>query len=336
MEDQELLSFWEIVERIISSRRLIFVLIFVFGIIGAVYVFVPGNVYTVETSFRPEGTSDSGGQISSIVSQFGFSLGSDDGSRSPEYYADLLRTRTLLESVSSGMYSNAVTDSIDLAGVLNIQESDDDIRRERVLRWLNRKALRVGTNPETGVITLWVKSSSARLSYELAHNLINEIEYFNSSSRRSQAMAERVFLEEQVEKSIQLLSEVENKQLEFLKANRLFRESPELLFENDRLTRIVSMRQQLHTSLYQAMQQAYLTEVRNTPVITIIQAPYIPVEPDQRRYLFYLTVSLLTGLIMGVVVALLKHNPGSFKGKEQLAYDEVMKYWRTILRQQPK
>ncbi len=48
-------------------------------------------------------------------------------------------------------------------------------------------------------------------------------------------------------------------------------ESP--LFEHDRLERPVSMRQELVTAMAQAYEQARVDEVRNTPVITVIDQP---------------------------------------------------------------
>ena len=61
------------------------------------------------------------------------------------------------------------------------------------------------------------------------------------------------------------------------------------------------MRTQTHTSLLQNREQARLREVRNTPVITMIEEASLPVLPESRGAL----VRGIVGLIFGGMLSIL-------------------------------
>ena len=68
----------------------------------------------------------------------------------------------------------------------------------------------------------------------------------------------------------------------FLRNNRQFASSPDLSFEFDRLQRRVAPHQGILTALTTAFEDARVREVRDTPVITVIEAPELPARPDPR------------------------------------------------------
>jgi len=90
-------------------------------------------------------------------------------------------------------------------------------------------------------------------------------------TRQSQAAAERGFTEERMAEAQEELRAAENELQRFLQNNRQFQNSPELVFQHDRLQRRVAMRQQVYTSLVQSYEQARIDEVPNTPVITVVE-----------------------------------------------------------------
>lgn len=88
----------------------------------------------------------------------------------------------------------------------------------------------------------------------------------------------------------------------FLQANRQWENSPDLTFQHDRLDRDISLRQQVYTTLVQSFEQARIAEVRDTPVITVLQAPYLPGR-DSRRIALIGIVGLGLGAMAGLVLA---------------------------------
>ena len=114
----------------------------------------------------------------------------------------------------------------------------------------------------------------------------------------------------------------------FLENNRQFIDSPQLLFEHDRLQRRVTMRQSLVTAMAQAFEQARIDEVRNTPVITVIDQPAPPALPDSRGRVLILALGLTLGVMTGVGFALVREFGERARTGDSQAYgefQEVMK-----------
>jgi uncharacterized protein involved in exopolysaccharide biosynthesis len=75
-----------------------------------------------------------------------------------------------------------------------------------------------------------------------------------------------------------------------------------LSFVYDRLVNNVTLRQQIYTSVAQAYEQARIDEVRDTPVITVVEAPLLPAKPDPRPFFRMLVAGLLIALVVARVL----------------------------------
>jgi uncharacterized protein involved in exopolysaccharide biosynthesis len=112
--------------------------------------------------------------------------------------------------------------------------------------------------------------------------MLRLVSEFNLNRRQTKAGADRRFVETRVRESLDSLRGAEAALEAFLQRNREYRNSPQLVFAYDRLDREVRMRQQLYTTLIQSYESARIDEVRNTPVITVMEAPDLPARPDAR------------------------------------------------------
>lgn len=61
----------------------------------------------------------------------------------------------------------------------------------------------------------------------------------------------------------------------------------------------------MFTKPIQSFMQARIAEVRDTPVITVLQQPYFPPRHDPRRQVLSAALGLVLGGILGIVMALL-------------------------------
>jgi tyrosine-protein kinase Etk/Wzc len=94
------------------------------------------------------------------------------------------------------------------------------------------------------------------------------------------------------------------------------------MFQQDRLRRDVTMRQQLYTSLAESYEHAKIDEVRDTPVITIVERPDLPVRPDPRGLIKWGLVSLLAGFLLGAGLAWLADGVQRARVEDPAEYDE--------------
>ena len=111
------------------------------------------------------------------------------------------------------------------------------------------------------------------LSVQVASRLLEMLNEYNVRRRQSQAGAEREFVAVQLAQAQADLTAAEDLLATFYRNNRRFADSPELAAEEARLQRRVNLRQQLHLALSQSYESAKIEEIRNTPVLTVIERP---------------------------------------------------------------
>jgi len=298
------ISLWEVLA-IVVRRRITIAVVTVATFAAAVaYAFMRDPTYTTETSFRPQGSEASASQLMALASQFGVNvpgLGSNEEA-SPAFYAQLLTSREILARLATSEYVVEGIGAASLDELLEIEAPDPGIRLRRTIEALRNRVLTVASAPQTGIVTVRAQTHWPDLSLEIARRLLDEIAKFNLDTRQSQAAAERAFIEERVDSARDALIDAESAMQAFLQANRQWENSPDLTFQHDRLDRDISLRQQVYTTLVQSFEQARIAEVRDTPVITVLQAPYTPAR-DSRRIAVIGAVGLVLGVMSGLVLA---------------------------------
>lgn len=295
------ISLWEVLAVLLRRRRVIVLSTLLVGALAVAFAFLRAPSFTTAASFRPQGSEASQSQLMALASQFGVAVGGGD-ELSPAFYAELLTSREILLTAAEGDY-RLDGSTVRLADLLEIEEDTEDLRIKGVIDWIRESAVSVSTGRETGIVTVNVTTDWPELSLQIAERLLAEISRFNMETRQSQAASERSFIEERVENARSDLEAAENELQQFLQANRQFENSPELQFQYERLQRNVSLRQQVYTTLVQSFEQARIAEVRDTPVITVLQPPYMPPGPDERRLALFLALGLVLGGMGGTVLA---------------------------------
>jgi uncharacterized protein involved in exopolysaccharide biosynthesis len=187
-----------------------------------------------------------------------------------------------------------------LIEILEIEGDSHALRVERAVERLENQ-ISVSVDSETGVVQLAVTTRWPQLSESVAERIIDLVNHFNLETRRSQASEEREFLSQRLSEAKRELRVAEDSLEAFLENNRRYQDSPPLRFEHDRLQRGVNLHQQLVTSLAQSLEQAKIEEVRNTPVITVVEPAEKPARPDARR----LKLQGFLGLVLGTVIGLM-------------------------------
>ena len=305
LEDSEEISVLELLTLLLRRRALIVASALVtFAIVVGGTLAWPRS-FTSESIFVPQQRKLPTG-LSGLAAQFGVMLPNVDAGQSPAFYADLLGSRELLGAAVDTKYSyrsssGRITET--LVDVYRPWGPTEAIRRERAIKKLgdhvDAKAV-----ARTGVVTLAVTTQSAELSQQVNQRLLDLLNEFNLQSRQTTAGAERRFTEQRLREVEADLRQAEDRLQSFLQRNRDYRNSPELSFEQDRLARDVTLKQTLFSQLTQAFEQSRIEEVRDTPVITIVEHPYLPVRPDTRYVLLKGLVALILGALIGVGLAL--------------------------------
>lgn len=299
------------------------------GLIAA-WTVLQSSTYTADTTLMPQSGGAAGqfSQISGVAAQFGIEVPSGQAGQSPQFYSNLLTSRRLLEDAVTTRYrtlpereaggnsqttaqgehpaeseeaavSDAGTDDRTLVDLYEVQAPSQPEAVAKAARRL-RHAVSVSTNTETGVVTLEVTTPWPRVSKQVADRLIELVNRFNNRVRQTQASAEAEFVADRLQEARGELRAAEDSLENFLQRNVSWQQSPELRFEHDRLQRRVSLKQQVFTSLASRFEEARISEVKNTPVVTTVTPPEIPVRADPGRLPMKVVLGLVLGGMIGV------------------------------------
>ena len=228
-----------------------------------------GREYMVTSKFMAQDARRTEGNLASVAMQFG--LGTTNMSESPAFYASLVMSNGLLREAAATEYQLPDGGSGLLAELYGLDVTGD-AAVEASLRML-RKRLRVTTERATGLVNVSTAARWPALATVMNVRLLELVNEFNLRRRQSRATAERRFTEARLEHAQTELEQAEGALQRFLQQNRQYEGSPQLVFEVGRLQRRVDLQQQVYVSLAQSNERARIEEVRNTPVITVVDQP---------------------------------------------------------------
>lgn len=290
------------------------------AIIALALVWTRPVVYRASASFIPQGADPGRSGLASLAGQFGVSVSSGSSSLTPDFYLRLVKSREVLGRavrdtvVVPGMGGRRVT----VEDLLDIGPGSAKGREEAAVDALSRR-VSASASKSTGVVEFSVDTQWPIVSLAIARELVSGVNDFNQRTRRDQASAERKFIEGRLTMASIELRAAEDREQEFLQENRQFR-SPDLQFTHDRMQRAVSLRQQVFASLTQAYDDVRMREVRDTPVITMVDQPTVPVNPEPRGR----GPRTVMGFLLGAVVGGLLAFAGDALAKRRAAGDPVI------------
>lgn len=309
---------------LLRSRRTIMALGFGGAAIGMVFGLLRTRMYASGAVFIPQMQEANSSSLALAASQFGVRLPTGSGGWGPPVYVELLRSWALLEPLAMDTVvvaeeGNRRARVIDLLKV----KADNPQRRlelavTRLTGIVRAQELKAVSGVQLSVTTKWPS-----VSLQMAQALVSGVNRFNLEKRKSQAAAERQFVEAQAANAEQGLRDAEDRMQEFAMRNRAAtNSSPELSFQRDRLQREVNLREQLYTSLAQNAAEARSREVRDTPVITVLEEPRLAAVPESRRVALKTIVGGLMGGLAGLLVAFLSQGlAGARKTPDETAQE---------------
>lgn len=261
------------------------------------------RTYTSSATFVLRGAR-SAPSFAGLASQFGISLPTADAAQSPALYVDVIRSRSVLAAVVGARYCDPCGTTprpVTLPDALEIDVPRADTGRltAETVRRLQTRVIGSSFNPKTGIISVSATTGSAALAQQVTARVLSEVTRFNQQSSQSQAGAERRFTEGRLSDVAAELALAEQRLRTFRESNRSFL-SPQLALREGQLEREVRRYEEVYSALARSLEQSKIDELRDTPVVMIVDPPSLPDRPDPRGLLLK---AVFGGLVGGTVVA---------------------------------
>jgi uncharacterized protein involved in exopolysaccharide biosynthesis len=291
---------------VLRRHGLIALLAVVGALLGAAVGILSPRQYESSATFIPQDQSETNASgLAAAASQLGFRVPTTRGTWGPPVYVEVLTSRGVLDPIAMDTVSVAEEHNrraavVDLIGVPPTAPAK---RSEAAAKAL-RRIINVDEDKNIGAVKLSVRTPWPSVSLELAQRLVRGANAFNLEVRKSQAQAEREFVEGQVAEATSSLRLAEDRLQAFLTSNRVAG-SPELVFTRERLQRDVDLRQELQSSWLKSREDARIREVRNTPVVTVLEQPHLPGTSVARHIGLKTLLGALGGVLLGTLTAVL-------------------------------
>ena len=260
---------------------------------SAVTVFVPGDA--------PASALSSG--LAALGSQFGASFTMDEGTRSLQFYAELLQSHDLLAAIATDSFADPAAPSTRRPLTALLHQGGDSPERtlDNTIDFLRDKAVNVTTNDRTGMITMSVALPFPTLAADVANRLYHRLEAFNTTMRQASASGRRRFAERELASARATLESAEAEMRGFLERNRGGLDMPRLALERQRLQRRIDVAQIAFSQMTQELAEAKIAEARDNPTFTVVQ---VAAPPLDRGYPARTRMTILGAIVGGILAAL--------------------------------
>jgi uncharacterized protein involved in exopolysaccharide biosynthesis len=282
---------------------------------GSLAAIVWPKTWTATTSFVPEQALGSNNtSILGALGGLGSLLGDAGGGAaalsrlkdgpSAEFFADVLTSQEVLSATLRAQFVDATAGGKKraLIDLIDVDGPTPERRFGNGMRKLKKKVL-VVVSRKSSIINLSVTLRDPALSAAVANHMLNLLNKFNLERRQRASTEQRRFAETRLAVAKKELDAAEKIRQDFLDSNRTYYESPRLLAVYDQIDRSVRVKEGILIGLTKTFEDSRVAEVRDTPLLTVVDVATVPDRPLQRPMLWG-GLAAAVGLLLGVVAVI--------------------------------
>ncbi len=285
------------------------------GALGATAAALWPKTWMATTSFVPEqalGSNNTSllgalGGIGSLLGDAGSAsaLAKLKDGPSTEFFADVLTSNELLTTTLKTPFPDPTDPAVKrpLLDLIDVSGATPERRLGNGLRKLEKKVL-VVISRKSSIVNLSVTLRDPVLSAQVANRMLELLNRFNLDRRQRASTEQRRFAESRLATARIELDSAERLRQAFLDANRSYYESPRLMAIFDQLDRAVRVKEGILIGLTKTFEESRVAEVRDTPLLTVVDVATPPDRPLQRPPLWG-ALAAAGGVIFGFVVVML-------------------------------
>jgi uncharacterized protein involved in exopolysaccharide biosynthesis len=301
------LRFWA------SRRRLILYPLAVGVVTAAISLLVP-NEYTAVVSVMPDKQGSlASGALAQAAASFGVNVANSGGGLTDLYPAMITSERILVPLITRPLPTRRAGEQRTLLQVWRLDDLSPPRSMELALKRLRTQALAVSLDRRSGLVTVSVTLADPVFAAAIANAISAELDAFVRVFQRTQAQNRVGWIQTRQDQVLEELRRSEVVLRDFRIRNRNTLASPELQLQEARFLRDVESNSAVYVELRRQLELAKIDEVKNIPVIQILDTARAPVRKSApRRSILVLSAMALTFLatLGSILMALrLEHDP---------------------------
>lgn len=234
--------------------------------------------------------------LSNLASLTGLSFGQ---STMEQLFPDIINSEAVLKEV---IFTKYITEKFPQpVNLIEYWEIDGDSIAEQYELALEkfRKELVVDYDRKTNVVTIELVMREPQLTADVINKILSVLDEYIRTQRITNATEQRKWIEQRLEQVQHDLENAEIKLKDFREKNRIVTTSPQLLLEQQRLLRDVEMNTVIFTELKKQYELAKIEELRNIPIINILDSA----RPAGRKYSPKRAIIVIVSTLLGFLAS---------------------------------
>jgi len=320
MKNQQDNNLEKLLEIFFSQRKKIVLITTIITLLGVVYALLATKWYEVEIKILPSETNDNLvlREYASIAALAGVKIPMG-GASYHYFYPDILTSNYIIDKVlEHKFWIESKKDSLTLFEFwgTEIDSSEKDWKIKlyaKARKKIRNKYIKIEIDEMTEMIKLNVMAPKDRgLAAELANYLIEQLDIYNRTVRKTTAVEQRRFIEKAIVANKKKLEKAEKKLMRFESQNKDII-SPEQRIEHNRLLTDVEIFRNILIELKKQLELVKIEEIKQMPTLNIIeeaQKPYFKKKPQR---LIIVISSFILGISFALGYAIINYNLSSIK-----------------------
>tara|TARA_B100000676_G_scaffold239275_1_gene239874 strand:- start:1202 stop:2371 length:1170 start_codon:yes stop_codon:yes gene_type:complete len=284
---------------------IIFFTLFV-TILGTCSSFLFTKLYTAQISLYPAKTdiSQGLGQFQSLAANLGMnSANSDQNFNIP----DVVKSRRISLNVVNQKWVSKSGKKIDLINLWKLNKpswistfNNNDIDSLVIIEKATKRFkdhVKVTEDRMSGLIRVSTTFQDPFIASAIANFIGKQVEVYIQKENSAQSTKEKIFISDRLSIVKKELEQTESALKNFKERNRGYEESPELFMIFSQLFREVEAKKQVYLTLQQQLELARIEEVKQSPIIHILDYAVPPIRKSFPRRSVFIFTSFFIGLL---------------------------------------
>lgn len=286
-----------------------------FAFFGTLSSFLFTKYYDAEITLYPAKKDLSQGfsQFQAFASNLGVNTASNDQSF---HIPDVVRSRLIAAKVIKQnwkMKNGQLMSLIDLWELnkenwfsINKKPLDSLKISERAIKKVNNH-INVAEDKLTGLIKISCTFQDPYIAANIANYIGEQVELYIQKENSAQSKKEKLFISDRLSLVKLELEEAELKIKDFKERNRGYEDSPELNMIFYQLDREAEAKKSVYLTLQQQLELARIEEVKQSPILHILDHASPPIGKSSPRRILFLVSSIIFGLIFSSIRVVIKY-----------------------------
>jgi len=231
--------------------------------------------------------------------------------------SDVVKSRLIAQKTINQVWKSSFGINVSLIDLWGLSESswigrfnssitDSALINEKAIKKFNDH-ISVTEDRLTGLITINTVIEDPIIVASVANFVGEQVQNYIQKENSAQSTKEKLFISDRLDIVKSELEIAEHELKEFKERNRGYDESPELFMIFSRLFREVEAKKEVYLTLQQQLELARIEEVKQTPILHILDHAVQPTRKSSPNRLLFLITSAFIGIISSSVITLFKY-----------------------------